>query len=397
MPSASEAASAPAAPPKPCSPPAPARAQAGQSARHCPIVDRGGLRPAQPSPARHHARRALRRARRCGRPAPPPARARAGARAPARGREPRPRRAAGAPPCRARPAGRRSREPRPASACDRCHRRRAAARTRRSSWCCCSRCVISSTFRLSMPSACVSHASPSGISPRHSSFSADLQRAARPRQQRLHGLVRYAHHLAHLDLAHALVVKEGERQPLPLRQRLERRIDALRQARARPTAAPGPAARSPPAPSSDDRRVAPRAHAIDTQIRRHPPAATAARRLGPAPAQPHCAKAATASPAPRPRPPHRPAACAGRWPARSADAGRRGRERPPPRPPPRARARPSRPRSSSGPGPGERPGPALVRQHADASLASSPRSLQAYVQCPIAASEASHRPMQACR
>src|SRR5437868_1106462 len=60
-------------------------------------------------------------------------------------------------------------------------------------------------------------------------FQRDLERAARPRQQRLHRLVRYTHRLAYLDLAHALVVKEGQRQPLPLGQRLQRGVDALTQ------------------------------------------------------------------------------------------------------------------------------------------------------------------------
>src|SRR6476646_8985576 len=52
-----------------------------------------------------------------------------------------------------------------------------------------------------------------------------FQSPAGPRQQRLHGLVRYSKHTADLDLAHTLVVEEGDRQPLPLRQRLQRRID----------------------------------------------------------------------------------------------------------------------------------------------------------------------------
>src|SRR6516164_2737202 len=53
-----------------------------------------------------------------------------------------------------------------------------------------------------------------------------LERTARARQQRLHGLVRYAQHVADLDLAHALVVEKRDRQPLPLGQRLQRRVDA---------------------------------------------------------------------------------------------------------------------------------------------------------------------------
>src|SRR5262245_609872 len=53
-----------------------------------------------------------------------------------------------------------------------------------------------------------------------------LERAARSGQQGLHSFVRYAQHLADFDLAHALVVKERDRQPLPLGQRLQRRLYA---------------------------------------------------------------------------------------------------------------------------------------------------------------------------
>src|SRR6185312_9317511 len=97
-----------------------------------------------------------------------------------------------------------------------------------------------------------------------------LERPARPRQERLDRLVRYAHRLAHLDLAHALVVEERERQPLSLRQRLQRRIHPpsqlpLHQRRhlARRLYLLGQ--RLPQA------GVALRAHPIDAQVGRDPP------------------------------------------------------------------------------------------------------------------------------
>src|SRR5262245_45086044 len=83
------------------------------------------------------------------------------------------------------------------------------------------------------PSSHLQHASPPQISclalrDQRAPFflQRHLERAARPRQQRFHRLVRYAQHGAHLNLAHALVVEKGDRQTLPLGQRLQRRVHA---------------------------------------------------------------------------------------------------------------------------------------------------------------------------
>src|SRR6516164_355129 len=52
-----------------------------------------------------------------------------------------------------------------------------------------------------------------------------LQGASRSRQERFDGLIRDTQCLADLDLAHALVVEQGEGEALPLGQTLEGGID----------------------------------------------------------------------------------------------------------------------------------------------------------------------------
>ena len=143
-----------------------------------------------------------------------------------------------------------------------------------------------------------------------------LERPACARQKRLDRLVRYIHDLADLDLAHTLVVEEGECQPLPIGQRLQAPRRPAPKARAPPNASPGWQARFLPVPRLPGSCYAAPAPGRCTGWRLHA-AARAARRLHPVPGSPRCARASAASPAPRPRPPRRPAACAWRWPARS--------------------------------------------------------------------------------